>query len=54
MNAVVVGREEYRGFGRCIYCESDGGEAGLRDEHIIPFALGGNAVILREAAQDAN
>ena len=29
--------------GRCIYCGSDGGEDGLRTEHIMPFSLGGNA-----------
>jgi len=33
------------GYGRCIYCGSDGGPDGLRDEHIIPFSLGGNTVI---------
>ena len=35
----------YPGFGRCIYCNSDGGNDGLRDEHIIPFSLGGNTII---------
>lgn len=29
--------------GRCIYCGSDGGQDGLRTEHIVPFSLGGNA-----------
>lgn len=38
-----------RGGGVCIYCGSDGGSDGLRDEHIIPFALGGKAV-LQEAS----
>ena len=32
--------------GRCIYCGSDGGEDGLRREHVIPYSLGGNAEIL--------
>jgi hypothetical protein len=32
----------YPGFGRCIYCGSDGE---LTQEHIIPFALHGNTVI---------
>lgn len=27
--------------GRCIYCGSDGGNDGLRAEHIMPFSLGG-------------
>ena len=30
------------GGGRCIYCGADGGADGLRDEHIIPYSLGGN------------
>jgi hypothetical protein len=34
------------GGGSCIYCGSDGGADGLRDEHIVPYALGGNAVLL--------
>lgn len=33
------------GFGRCIYCGSDGGAAGLDDEHVLPYSLGGRAVI---------
>lgn len=34
------------GCGSCIYCGSDGGRHGLRDEHVIPFCLGGRAVLL--------
>jgi hypothetical protein len=37
--------KRYAGFRRCIFCGSDGGNDGLRDEHIMPFCLGGNAVI---------
>ncbi|MGB8898754.1 MAG: HNH endonuclease [Methylocella sp.] len=37
--------QKYPGYGVCIYCGSDGGADGLRDEHIIPFALNGNAII---------
>lgn len=37
--------KKYPGFGRCIYCGSDGGADGLRDEHIIPFSLHGNTEI---------
>lgn len=37
--------KKYPGFGRCIYCGSDGASDGLRDEHIIPFSLGGNTTI---------
>ena len=36
----------FQGFGRCIYCGSDGGTNGLRSEHIVPFSLGGKTVIL--------
>ncbi|WP_334165157.1 HNH endonuclease [Phenylobacterium sp.] len=35
----------FRPVGRCIYCGSDGHGRGLRDEHIIPFSLGGKAVL---------
>jgi hypothetical protein len=42
----------YPGYGRCIYCGSDGGVDGLRDEHIIPFSLGGNTVIERASCRD--
>lgn len=34
------------GGGRCIYCGADGGPNGLRDEHIIPYSLGGNTELL--------
>ncbi len=34
------------GGGRCIHCGSDGGTDGLRDEHIIPYSLGGNTELL--------
>lgn len=34
------------GGGRCIYCGSDGGAEGLRDEHTVPFSLSGNAQLL--------
>lgn len=41
--------KKYPGYGRCIYCGSDGGAEGLHDEHILPFSLGGNTEI-----KDAN
>lgn len=31
--------------GRCIYCGSDSDKAGLSDEHIVPYALGGNLIL---------
>ena len=33
------------GFGVCIYCGSDGGAAGLCDEHVVPYSLNGNCII---------
>lgn len=41
----------YPGFGRCIYCGGDGGSDGLRDEHIIPYSLGGNSIIERASCR---
>lgn len=41
-----------RGGGTCIYCGSDGGVDGLRDEHIIPFSLGGTAVLLKASCRE--
>jgi hypothetical protein len=40
---------KYDSFGRCIYCGSNGGPDGLRDEHLVPYSLGGHAA-LREAS----
>ncbi len=35
----------YQPVGVCIYCGSDGGKEGLRDEHIVPFSLGGRSFL---------
>ena len=35
----------YPPVGKCIYCGSDGGAKGLSDEHMVPFSLGGDAVL---------
>jgi HNH endonuclease len=40
---------KFPGYGRCIYCGSTGP---LKDEHVIPFSLGGKAII--EAASCGN
>lgn len=40
----IQGRR-YPPVGKCIYCGSDGGPKGLSDEHMIPFSLGGDAVL---------
>jgi HNH endonuclease len=42
----------FPGYGRCIYCGSDGGAEGLRDEHVIPFALEGNTRIEKASCRD--
>jgi hypothetical protein len=36
----------------CIYCGWDGGEDGLHDEHIVPYSLGGNTVLLNASCTD--
>jgi 5-methylcytosine-specific restriction endonuclease McrA len=41
--------QKYPPIGQCIYCGSDGGVDGLRDEHIVPYSLGGHAE-LKEAS----
>jgi 5-methylcytosine-specific restriction endonuclease McrA len=41
-----IDRKEYPSFGECIYCGALANETKLTDEHIIPFSLGGKAVIL--------
>lgn len=42
-----IDRKEYPSFGECIYCGALATEVELTDEHIIPYSLGGDAVILR-------
>jgi 5-methylcytosine-specific restriction endonuclease McrA len=44
--------KKYPGYGRCIYCGSDGGADGLRDEHIIPYSLGGHTEITEASCRD--
>jgi hypothetical protein len=41
-----IDRKEYASFGQCIYCGAAADQVALTDEHIVPFSLGGNAVIL--------
>jgi hypothetical protein len=47
----IQGRK-YPGYGRCIYCGSDGTPDGLRDEHIIPFSLGGKTWIEKASCRE--
>ena len=37
--------KKFPGYGRCIFCGCKGDKDGLRNEHIIPFSLGGKAEI---------
>jgi 5-methylcytosine-specific restriction endonuclease McrA len=39
--------ERKESFGECIYCGATADEAELTDEHVVPFSLGGNAVVLK-------
>jgi hypothetical protein len=41
-----IDRKEYPSFGECIYCGASANEVELTNEHIVPYSLGGNAVIL--------
>ena len=40
-----IDRRIYPSFGECIYCGAKAGDVKLTDEHVMPFALGGNVVI---------
>lgn len=42
----LIEKKQYAGFGECIYCAKKATETELTDEHIVPFSLGGNAVIV--------
>lgn len=41
-------RVEFPSLGRCIYCLAQNGK--LTDEHVVPYGLGGHAVIFRKAS----
>ena len=41
-----------KGGGVCIYCGWDGGEHGLRDEHAVPYSLGGSTELLNASCSD--
>jgi hypothetical protein len=49
--ADIITHRKYPPIGRCIYCGSDGGDAGLSSEHIIPFSLGGRSEILEASCK---
>jgi HNH endonuclease len=46
VRAIQGKKVHVEGGGRCIYCGSDGGTDGLRNEHIMPYSLGGNAQLM--------
>jgi HNH endonuclease len=49
----VAGKKvSVKGGGVCIYCGWDGGELGLHDEHVVPYSLGGNTVLLNASCSD--
>lgn len=39
-------REQFAGFGECIYCGASGNDTELTDEHVVALSLGGNVEIL--------
>jgi hypothetical protein len=41
-----------KGGGVCIYCGWDGGDQGLRDEHVVPYSLGGSTELLNASCSD--
>jgi len=47
----IQGRR-YAAVGRCIYCGSDGGPKGLSDEHMMPFSLGGDAILPKASCSE--
>src|SRR5258707_332054 len=49
MEVLDIQGKKYPGFGRCIYCGSN--ESDLRDEHIMPYCLGGNAILEAASCQ---
>jgi 5-methylcytosine-specific restriction endonuclease McrA len=45
-------RAPVKGGGTCIYCGSDGGTDGLRNEHAVPYSLGGTAKLLNASCSE--
>ena len=45
-------RDRFPPIGRCIYCGSAGGGKALGDEHIVPYSLGGNAILQQASCAD--
>ncbi len=50
---LTIKKEKYYSeVGLCIYCLSDGGYEGLRDEHIIPYSLQGNWILPKSSCKE--
>ena len=41
----------YPPIGQCIYCGAEGEVGGLRDEHIVPYSLGADAVLQKASCR---
>jgi hypothetical protein len=46
MEPELIDRKEYDSFGECIYCGAKATDVELTDEHVVPYSLGANAVII--------
>jgi hypothetical protein len=45
-------KEPVKRGGICIYCGWDGGADGLRNEHTVPYSMGGNTELLAASCAD--
>lgn len=52
VETLIDQRFAVKGGGSCIYCGSNGGLDGLRDEHVIPYSLGGKVVLEKASCRD--
>lgn len=48
----MTGVSQYEPVGVCVYCGSDGGLEGLRDEHVVPYSLGGQSILPQSSCRD--
>jgi len=51
MGVERIEHKQYPSFGECIFCGVLASDVKLTDEHIVPFSLGGNAVILKASCK---
>lgn len=45
-------RKKFPTFGQCIYCDISSAQTTLTDEHIVPYSLGGTAVIKNSSCSE--